>query len=126
MDFTSKLVNLTPHEIGLALEDQGVFVVVPPSGTVARVASTPGAAGRIPGVPVPVMGRQVWGAVTGLPDPVEGVTYIVSAIVLGRPECLDRDDVVGPGTGPNDGAIRFPPGHPRAGQVEAVTRLVRG
>jgi len=41
--------------------------------------------------------------------------------VLGRPECQGRDDVVGPGTGPKDGAIRN-----EDGNVIAVTRLVRG
>ena len=34
------LVNLTPHPIGLSVD--GVVTTVPPSGTVARVSSTPG------------------------------------------------------------------------------------
>lgn len=119
-------VNLTPHEIVLAFgADNAERLAIPPSGTVARVSSTPGVAEQVNGVPVPVMGRQTWGAVENLPAPVEGTLYIVSAVVLGRPECLNRTDVVGPGTGPNDGAIRIPDG-PRKGQVEAVTRLVRG
>jgi hypothetical protein len=117
------LVNLTPHEIVLAFGAERM--AIPASGIIARVASTPGVAETINGVPVPVMGRQTWGKVENLPAPVEGTFYIVSAQVLGRPECLNRTDVVGPGTGPNDGAIRVPDG-PRKGQVEAVTRLVRG
>ena len=120
------IINLTPHEIVLAFgENNAERMAIPPSGTVARVASVPGVAETLGGVPVPVMGRQTWGKVENLPDPVEGTIYIVSAQVLGRPECLNRTDVVGPGTGPNDGAIRVPDG-PRKGQVEAVTRLVRG
>ena len=120
------LVNLTPHEIVLAFgADNAERLVIPVSGIIARVASTPGVAETVNGVPVPVMGRQAWGKVENLPDPVEGTLFIVSAMVLGRPECLSRTDVVGPGTGPNDGAIRYDDG-PRKGQVIAVTRLVRG
>lgn len=119
-------VNLTPHEIVLAFgADNAECMAIPASGIIARVASVPGVAETVGGVPVPVMGRQTWGKVENLPAPVEGTLYIVSAQVLGRPECLNRTDVVGPGTGPNDGAIRVPDG-PRKGQVEAVTRLVRG
>ena len=120
------LVNLTPHEIVLAFgADNAERLVIPVSGIIARVASTPGVAEQVGGVPVPVMERQSWGKVENLPVPVEGTLYIVSAMVLGRPECLSRTDVVGPGTGPNDGAIRYDDG-PRKGQVIAVTRLVRG
>ena len=120
------LVNLTPHEIVIAFgESNAERMAIPASGIVARVASTPGVAEQVNGVPVPVMGRQAWGKVENLPDPVEGTLFIVSAMVLGRPECLNRTDVVGPGTGPNDGAIRYEDG-PRKGQVIAVTRLVRG
>jgi len=121
-----KFVNLTPHDIVLASgENNAKRMTIPASGIVARVSSTPGAAETIDGVPVPVMGRQTWGSVEGLPDPVPNTLYIVSGVVLARPECQSRMDVVGPGTGPNDNAIRYTDG-PRKGQVEAVTRLVRG
>jgi hypothetical protein len=112
------LVNLTPHSIVLRDAD-GNDHAIPASGAVARVSSTPGALEAVAGVPVPVAGRQTFGAVEGLPGPVEGTLYVVSALVLAR--CGDRDDVVGPGTGPNDGAVRNEKGH-----VVAVTRLVRG
>jgi hypothetical protein len=111
------IVNLTPHNVVLQDAD-GVRTVIASSG-VARVACTPGALENVEGVPVPVAGRATYGAVEGLPDPVEGTIYVVSAMVLGR--CKDRDDVVGPGTGPKDGAIRN-----EDGNVIAVTRLVRG
>ena len=113
------IVNLTPHNIVLQ-DANGVRTVIASSG-IARVASTPGALETVAGVPVPIAGRTTYGAVEGLPDPVEGTLYVVSAMVLGRPECQGRDDVVGPGTGPKDGAIRN-----EAGNVIAVTRLVRG
>jgi hypothetical protein len=65
-----------------------------------------------------VFSAPVWGAVVGLPDPVDGVLLVVSQLVAGR--VPDRDDVVSPGTGPADGAVRD-----AQGRVCAVTRLVR-
>ena len=54
--------------------------------------------------------------VVGLPDPVEGVMYIVSGIVLKN---TLRTDVIAPGTGPNNSAIRNEKGH-IVGIVELV------
>lgn len=123
-----KLTNLTPHAIVLQAAD-GTRTTVPPSGTVARVGSVPGELLAVDGVPVPVAEAAAYGPVDGLPEVVdptiarlrglEPTLYIVSAMVLAR--CAGRRDVVAPGTGPNDGAIRN-----AAGQIEAVTRLVRG
>lgn len=115
----ARLVNLTPHAIVLR-PSEGADVVIPPSGGVARVKSVPGGARNVEGIPVPVASPQVWGEIEGLPAPQEGVMYIVSAIVLGRLQGA-RPDVVGPGTGPQDGAVRDD-----AGRVIAVTRLVQG
>lgn len=113
------LTNLTPHAICLRSAD-GTDTVIAPSGTVARVSSTPGALETVAGVPVPVAGMQTFGGTEGLPAPVEGTLYVVSAMVLAALRG-SRPDVVGPGTGPNDGAVRNEKGH-----VVAVTRLVRG
>jgi len=80
-------VNLTPHPI--------VFVdgpTVPPSGNVARVASTPKEVGKHDGVSLKYPN---WGFVQGLPDPVDGVMYIVSAMV--RERVVGRTDVASPG-----------------------------
>lgn len=52
------------------------------------------------------------------------VVYLVSLVVLSHPSVAGRSDVFAPATGPSDGAVRYPAGHPQAGQVEAVTRLV--
>lgn len=109
------LINLTQHDIVLRAAD-GNDTTIKPSGSVARVASTPGAiTGHYAGVPV--YDAPTWGAVEGLPDPVGGIGYIVSGLVASR--CPDRIDVYSPGTGPNDGAIRN-----TAGQPIAVTRLI--
>ena len=44
---------------------------------------------------------------------------MVSGFVLAHPSVAGRSDVVGPGTGPADGAIRN-----EKGQIVAVTRLI--
>ena len=115
----NQLVNCTPHALTLRAAD-GTDTILPPSGTVARVTSTPGALATVEGLPVPVAGAQTFGAVEGLPAPVAGTFFVVSALVLGALKG-SREDVLGPGTGPNDNAVRNDKGH-----VVAVTRLVRG
>jgi hypothetical protein len=108
--------NLTPHSIVLRGTD-GLETTVMPSGQVARVASVPGRPiGQAGGVPV--FAAPTWGAVEGLPAPVADTLYLVSALVAAR--CTGRKDVVSPGTGPQDGAIRD-----ERGQVVAVTRLIQ-
>jgi hypothetical protein len=112
------IVNLTPHPITLR-SPQGEDVVVPPSGTIARVSATPGAL-KDEGLPVPVAGPTIYGEVVGLPPPLEGCYYIVSNLVLAALRG-SRPDVLAPGTGPGDNPIRD-----EGGRVIAVTRLVRG
>lgn len=119
------LINLTPHPIVLRSGENEI--VVPPSGSVARVTSRPGALldtvhapGRVGDVrpPVPVYGPPAWGDVEGLPPQgAEAAVYIVSALVAAR--CGDRADVVAPGTGPADEAVRD-----AKGRIVAVTRLI--
>lgn len=109
-----EIINLTPHALTLRAPD-GTDTVIAPSGTVARVAATPGALETLPGVPVPVARPDVFGEVEGLPELVTGTIYIVSALVGAR---VCRPDVLTLGTGPSDGAIRND-----KGQVIAVTRL---
>lgn len=136
---TPRLINLTPHTIrirragipgyvpGDTLPDGSVFPadIVLNSWGVARVATSSVITGSVTigddTVPVATIS---YGDVEGLPDQVAGTTYVVSLIVL---QALhgSRPDVVAPGTGPEDGAVRYPAGHALAGQVEAVTRLVR-
>lgn len=85
-------INLTPHTLNL-FNAQGEVLTLPPSGNVARVAETRTPAGEIDGIPVDTVG---FGEVTGLPDPQEGVTFIVSALVAGAVPFV-RTDVVSPG-----------------------------
>ena len=82
-----QIVNLTPHEIRIG------DVRIPSAG-LARCA-TVAVPLYVRGCPVPVV-RQRFGEVTGLPDPEEGVIYVVSmpvAQAVGR----DRDDIFVPG-----------------------------
>ena len=111
------IINLTPHDIVLQKQD-GERVVIKASGTVARCA--PGNAVEVDfGLPVMVAVTAPMDRVVDLPPSVGNTWYIVSSIVLWHDDCRDRDDLVAPGTGPKDGAIR------ENGQVVAVTRLVK-
>ena len=108
-------INLTPHSIWVTihpdfLDDRGLEY--PASGMVARVAAVRSVAADLG--PHRVM-RQSFGAVEGLPAPVEGTVYIVSALVLSALEG-SRPDVVSPDTGPD--AIR------ENGQIVAVRGFV--
>lgn len=80
-------VNLTPHSVTVV---DGP--TLPPSGSVARCSSTSTPAGEHGGVNLV---RTVFGAVEGLPDPVSGVVYVVSALV--RAAVPHRTDVASPG-----------------------------
>jgi len=82
-----KFVNLTPHAI--CINDGRVFQ----SDGLARVSATFGDFDD-DGVT-----EQVFGAVEGLPDPVEGTSYIVSGLVLTAMAGSDRKDLVAPASG---------------------------
>ena len=87
-----RFINLTPHEVNIGDLD------IPSSGSVARVAVEHHDAGHHAGVPLLV---GTYGEVSNLPEPNEGVLYIVSAAVrtalpgrrdLASPAHLVRDD----------------------------------
>lgn len=84
-------VNLTPHALNVHRPD-GTVLNIPPSGDVARVARDSVATRHAGDVPIDVTRS---GAVTGLPDPVSGVFYVVSGMVASATPL--RDDVVSPG-----------------------------
>lgn len=96
---TVKIVNLTPHDVVVMRTptSQQSF----PSAGVARLVEK-----RIQGEPLfdqhdlisPVETSYIeYGEIAGLPEPVDGVFYIVSALVgpvaarLGRTDCLAPD-----------------------------------
>lgn len=89
------LVNLTPHAINLMpCGVDGPVVTIPPSGTVARCATTRVQMGAVTvdGVTVPI-NRTQFGDVDGLPDPAPDTFYIVSALVAQAVKGT-RDDVL--------------------------------
>lgn len=105
-----RLVNLTPHELTIA------GTTVPPSGLVARVSVEQKQLFTITlgEAEVPVF-SQVYGAITDLPAPEEGVLYLASNVVrsaLGS----TRSDVLAPDTGPT--GIR------EDGHIVGVTQLI--
>jgi hypothetical protein len=100
------IINLTPHAISVANSEGDVVMTLPPSGNVARVATSQEVVRELAGRPVV---RTVFGEVTGIPEPVEGTVYLVSTLVA---QAARRSDVVSPDTGPT--AVR------KDGQVVAV------
>jgi len=117
--------NLTPHSLTLHLPN-GSDLVVPPfaaKGEEARVSSIPGSVVErdFGDVTFPVATPATVGPVVNLPPPEEGVVYLVSGFVGQHPDVAQgkRPDVLCPGTGPSDNAVRNDKGH-----VVAVTRLV--
>ena len=70
------IVNLTPHEIHLYRGDELVETVK--SSGIARVAVRSEKVGEIDGFPI---SKNFYGEITGLPDPLPGVYYVVSALV---------------------------------------------
>lgn len=88
------IVNLTPHMLNVRRTD-GTWLDVPPSGQVARVSEnrTHVQVQGFDGIAVTV---ATYGQVENLPDPQDGVIFIVSALVLQR--VPHRRDVFAPGT----------------------------
>lgn len=80
------IMNLTPHAI--VLPDR----TIEPSGQVARCSEITIPVSMFDGVEIVV---RRYGEVTGLPEPQDGVLYVVSMLVrMARP---DRHDLVSPG-----------------------------
>jgi hypothetical protein len=110
-----KLINLTPHNV--TIFDANDVTITLASQGIARVDTTEQELqplGNIPLVSAPIMGP-----VTGLPEPAEGVGYIVSLMVLQHPDVAGRRDVFAPATGPKHHVVRD-----EQGRIAGVTRLV--
>jgi hypothetical protein len=106
------IINLTPHNFTLCNDAGEVIRVIPPTTPAARVSSASQVIGSIDGIPVT---KTAFGAVEGLPDPQEGVCYIVSLLVQQR--VPHRSDVYRPDTGPSS-VVRD-----AAGQIVGVRAL---
>ncbi len=109
----TRVINLTPHAINVGEKTYEA------SGMVARISVKSGRRiGTIDGTPV--FDRDEVVSIENLPESTKGVYYIVSGMVgnMLDEERRERGDVLVPGTGPQDGAIRNEKGH-----IVAVTRL---
>ena len=89
--------NLTPHDVIVVWENEKL--TFPATGTVARVttSSTPAGVLEVEGKLLPLK-REEFGEVENLPDPEDGVYFIVSSIVasaaIGRSDILIPNDFV--------------------------------
>ncbi len=83
-------INLTPHEINEMVTNRKI----PSSGRKARVEGASVQVATIDGVPI--YRSTFENTLEGLPEPVDGVTYIVSALTLNAVP-KHRTDVVAPG-----------------------------
>ena len=93
----TKLVNNTPHEVAVLVGD--AMIRIAPSGNVVRLNTHCIPCGDVMGIPVV---RCKEGEPKGLPEPEDGVVFIVSSVVA---KMVKRADVVSPDTSDN-GAIR--------------------
>ena len=78
----ARIVNLTPHPFTVVTGGQAVLTV-PPESTSARLAETQPQVTTlvVDGVDIPVYTTE-YGEVSGLPDPQDGVVYLVSQMVV--------------------------------------------
>ena len=104
-----EVVNLTPHSVSVLVGD--TMKNIPPSGKVVRVSSHCEPCGTIDGMQV-VLCHE--GEPRGLPEPKEGIVYLVSSVVA---KSVKRKDVLSPDTS-DDGVIRDGNGY-----ILAVKRL---
>ena len=85
-----KFINLTPHEIHEVYTDQRI-----PSTGLARIDMVSTEVDKYDNVPI--YRSEYKGSLQGLPEPKEGVIYIVSALALNAVPSY-RNDVVAPGS----------------------------
>jgi hypothetical protein len=79
----------------MVCDEQGTALrQIAASGQVARVVASSAPAGDVDGLPAV---RRTWGALTGLPVPVEGVYLLVAALVAAHPDAAGRGDLLTPG-----------------------------
>jgi hypothetical protein len=108
-------VNLCAHDIVLCNNaEESPFAVIRPTGRLCRVETMTIGGNWIGSIPY---AEVVSGDIRGLPEPRDGVVYVVSSLVAQR--CPDRKDVFAPDTSPA-GAVRD-----AWGNIIGVKRLIR-
>lgn len=81
-----KVVNLTPYEVTV-YDDDDVVIKTYPSEGLARASHVNTPVDNVDGV---LVVSTSYGEVTGLPEPAEGMVYIVSAITLNAAKAHGR------------------------------------
>lgn len=81
-----KVVNLAPHPVKVFGDDNVVIKTYPSEG-LARARQTSTIIDEVDGVPVV---ETSYGEVSGLPEPAEGVEYIVSIITVNAAKAHGR------------------------------------
>jgi hypothetical protein len=102
MNGKTEIINLTAQTVDI--EYEGVKISFPPSGTVCRIETKTVVKETINGIPTVMI---EYGYVENLPQPQDGITFIVSILVGQRYGGAIRNDLIGPNT--ND-AVRGPTG----------------
>ena len=97
-----KLFNLTPHKIVVYASAHATkpTIVIEPTGVVARVSAMMTEVDhRVADVLRIPVSRAEFGNVVGLPEPTEGIVYVVSGMVLDAMHRADptRTDLLAPG-----------------------------
>lgn len=98
-----QFINLTPHEIRV-YDDSGSSVVkrIEPSGVVARVVPSQTVVDEVDGIKLV---KTAFSGIEGLPEPREGVLYIVSTLTLIALQDIREDVIAAPDTG-TDSVVR--------------------
>lgn len=89
---TTNFVNLTPHALNIYTAESGV-ISVPPSGNVARVATSFNLDSTVDGIDIYT---ATYGEIEGLPAPQDNVIYITSGLIVSALQGT-RYDVTSPG-----------------------------
>lgn len=118
------IINLTPHVIRVRIDESNEAaplesdIVIAPTTPAVRLETKSVVVGEVNGIPIK---STVFGDIQNLPDPEDGVVYVVSLPVAQRAAQLGRTDVVSPNTAPKQD-IRYPDGH----KLKGLTFAVRG
>lgn len=84
--------NGTPHAVKVVDKDGVLIREILPEEITPRCSTTLEVVGDVAGIPI---SRTAYGKVEDLPDPEEGVFWIVSALV--RTQLPERKDLLSPG-----------------------------
>lgn len=92
---TANIINLTPHSVNIIGNDNSVAITIEASGNVARCSQTIDIVGALTldSVDIPISSSS-YGEVVDLPDPQDGIYYVVSRLVMSA--CPARQDLLVP------------------------------